>query len=512
MERKPYRLFARREGYISHRFTGSFRYRQNKWKPLVCLSAQTKPYGISFKYWEMLHFGRFGEYGFKMGKPKTLELHRNRRFQKSRRIYEKARKKRLKTRSYFDWLVALQAVKSGWSRERYFALYENYASDLNVAWNFVKVGGLSYAYLSKKYDCALRKVKSAHDSRRSILAKFLRLVLEKRKQVKLNNGQLAVILGLLYARQRTAGDEITLSMRELSLISGVDLSTVSRAIKTMEGTWLSITHPADLRRGNTYKIHEIPILRLYENSFGISEPVRELKTANCIAPLDHALFMRKGLGILGHLLILKLGLETAGFTRNHLRKALNIESRSFNILIGKLINIGAVRINGQGMICSHDFHFDQAAKTLGVNNSKIQLNEKYIYEHKLHRLRVLAYQLRKLDLKLYQQPGKTRLQKELQERFRRIWLKKPCHPLHVLGSHVLRMRLNSTPEYGIWLKSASARPLKNMIAYLLKTGCYILYDEYSKPDIIFDQNLMLLAHQQIGKAITFIIPEELAHE
>lgn len=225
------RLFETVLGQISERYTGTRRYAKYRGEFRTCLASQTKPYGISHKHWEILHFGRLTKYGYKMGKPTTIRRRKKPRI-KTRDTYQEIRRKsKIKTRSDFDWHLVLQAVKSGWSKARFCRLYECFASQLNVAWHLGLSVEITRSYLEGKYDRARKKIVSAADSKRKTMAKFLHLILEKRKLVGLKNGQIASLLGILFSGQRIAGDEITLSMREISLISCVDFSTVSRGIK-----------------------------------------------------------------------------------------------------------------------------------------------------------------------------------------------------------------------------------------------------------------------------------------
>lgn len=487
---------------------GGHRYREHFGEFISSLASHARPYGISRKYWNILHFGRFANNGYQLGRPRTLRFRWSRESRRRNSTAETLRKSKRRTRSDFDWLLALQLVKSGWSKERVFTLYECYASQLNVAWHLDRTGSISREYVEGKYNCALKKIVSHPDAKRKRMAEFLRLTLERRSQLDLSNGELAVLLAIFYTRQRIEAEEVNLSMREISLVCGMDLSTVSRACKRLEGKWFTITDRANLIKGNTYKLNDALVSSLYSVAFGASEPDEKYRVANCLVPLDDTIFMRKGLGLLGYLILLKLNLSEKSFAPRQMMKELAIESRKFRLLLQKLVSIGAVEVDAQGNLAKNTFSYPEAARILGVESLKEHLNRKYIYEHKLHQLNLMAYAVKKLDLKLFYTPGETEYRRELQKRFGRLYLKKKSHPLRVLVPHIERMRISGDPGLIGWPSSAPAAPLKKMIGYLLRTGSYVILNEYSERDRIFSMHAFFIAGKDFHQAIKFVIRDE----
>jgi hypothetical protein len=491
---------------------GGHRYRKHFGEFVSSLSSHARPYGISQKYWNILHFGRFANYNYKLGRPKTLRFRWSRQSGRRNSAAEILRKSKRRTRSDFDWLLALQLVKSGWSKERVFRLYHCYASGLNVAWHLNKKIEISREYLDKKYKCALKKIRSNPDAKRRRMAEFLRLTLERRSQLGLNNGELAVLLAIFYARQRIQADEVNLSMREISLVCGVDLSTVSRVCKKLEGKWFTITDRADMIKGNTYKLNDDLVSSLYSAAFQTSAPGEKYLVANCLVPLDDTIFMRKGLGLMGYLILLKLNLSDQPLTPREIIRGLAIEPRKFRILCQKLTLIDAVEVIAEGKLAPKVFDYPGAARFLGVENLKRQLNIKYICQHKLHRLNLLAFPIKKLNLSLFYAPGETEYRRDLQMRFGRISLMKKSHPLSVLAPHVTRMRTAEMPDLTKWLRSAAATPIRKMIEYLLRTGSYAVREDNDNGDRIFGMQLFHLCGQQLDRGIKFMIHEESMEE
>jgi hypothetical protein len=478
ISRQPYQMFPPEIGRVGCGSIGGERFRRYAADFIRNISYQIKPYGVPFKYWEILHYGRYTKYGYRLGKPSTLKFRFKGRHKKTDSIEVIRQKKRIWTRTEFDWHLASALVSAGWSMYQFRKLYENFASSLNI---FQCLGGSPHAgsnYLMGKYQRAIHKLQQAPDPKRVGLGKFLRILLEKRSEIDLKNGQISTLLGILYARQRISGPTITLSMRELSLNTNVDLSTISRSVQKLLGQWLFITNKANLARGNTYEIMDATIHKLYDDCFGEESIPEMYLTANCTVPLSDSVFVRNGIGLDGYLIAMKLGMSGGPLEFSFLRQCLNIEARKLTCLLARMAVAGLILYDGVLVCQPNSTDLKKSGIFLGVAQFKAHLNQKYSYEHKLHRFKLFAWGLRNEDFKQSKQYAITSHQRELQQRFQKVFLKKRSHPGVTIGAQMQRLFVDKDPRYRDLLQSKNSSLLRSCVQYVWRTGSYIVHGDH----------------------------------
>jgi hypothetical protein len=483
ISRKPYEKFSTEIGHVGHRSIGGIRFRRHATDYIRNISYQNKPYGVPFKFWDILHYGRYTQYGYRMGRPKTIKSRSKSRPKKTDSAAIIVKKSRIRTRTEFDWHLASTLASAGWSLEQYLKLYENLASDLNIYRCLSLSTRAGLDYLNGKYQRAIQKLQQEPDSKRVTMGKFLRIRLEKRDQIGLKNGSISMLLGVLYARQRIPAPAITLSMRDLSLISNVDVSTISRLLPKLLGQWLNITQEADLARGNTYEIQDATIDGLYFDCFK-EEPLPEkYLTTNCTTPLMDSVFVRGGSGLDGYLIMIKLALAGGPIELSSLVQHLNIDRRKLTSLLSKMESVGLLVCDGKLVRNPKSTDLKMSAISLGVAKFKARLNRKYQYDHKLHRFKLFAWGLRKQEFQESDKYAVTAYQKDLQQRFRRIYLSRQLHPGVTIGPQILRLCLDKDPGYRAWLQSPKGKLVRRCVDYVWRTGSYVVHvDEGPQAD------------------------------